>query len=259
MDRRLDTLHPTSGYAVSGSGYQQKDRKPSQNDKTEHGMEKTVQNQGQTVHTAYWRVADTPDQELIITLPELRLFASSSQVTPELLHLSSLKQLSVGAMGSSQRDKSVVISVPTVGGAGTGSMTSSAQMAARRTTSLPKTLAMSGVGSPANVGSGFSLVPKSRTRMILLEKRDDGTIAMHYGEHDECHYLASEECLPTLPNTVSFLIDFDLEYKFMDPNNTSLHTIDHEIGTRNEKERVVLERESRERIEREKRNELFRK
>ncbi|GJV09629.1 hypothetical protein Tco_1351170 [Tanacetum coccineum] len=30
-----------------GSGYQQKDRKPSQNDKTEHGMEKTVQNQGQ--------------------------------------------------------------------------------------------------------------------------------------------------------------------------------------------------------------------
>ncbi|GJT97671.1 hypothetical protein Tco_1093189 [Tanacetum coccineum] len=31
-----------------GSGYQQKDRKPSQNDKTEHGMEKTVQNQGQT-------------------------------------------------------------------------------------------------------------------------------------------------------------------------------------------------------------------
>ncbi|GJS76942.1 hypothetical protein Tco_0726823 [Tanacetum coccineum] len=37
-----------------------------------------------------------------------------------------------------------------------------------------------------------------------------------------------------------------------DPVNTSLHTIDHEIGTRNEKERVVLERETRERIEREK-------
>ncbi|GJZ52181.1 hypothetical protein Tco_0606696 [Tanacetum coccineum] len=30
------------------SGHQQKDRKPSQNDKTEHGMEKTVQNQGQS-------------------------------------------------------------------------------------------------------------------------------------------------------------------------------------------------------------------
>ncbi|GJX27316.1 retrovirus-related pol polyprotein from transposon TNT 1-94 [Tanacetum coccineum] len=33
---------------TKGSGYQQKDRKPSQNDKTEHGMEKTVQNQGQS-------------------------------------------------------------------------------------------------------------------------------------------------------------------------------------------------------------------
>ncbi|GJX61821.1 hypothetical protein Tco_0294721 [Tanacetum coccineum] len=33
---------------VIRSGYQQKDRKPSQNDKTEHGMEKTVQNQGQS-------------------------------------------------------------------------------------------------------------------------------------------------------------------------------------------------------------------
>ncbi|GJU39665.1 hypothetical protein Tco_1192622 [Tanacetum coccineum] len=32
----------------TGSGYHQKDRKPSQNDKTEHGMEKTVQNQGQS-------------------------------------------------------------------------------------------------------------------------------------------------------------------------------------------------------------------
>ncbi|GJX67990.1 hypothetical protein Tco_0303717 [Tanacetum coccineum] len=31
-----------------GSGYHQKDRKPSQNDKTEHEMEKTVQNQGQS-------------------------------------------------------------------------------------------------------------------------------------------------------------------------------------------------------------------
>ncbi|GJU26053.1 zinc finger, CCHC-type containing protein [Tanacetum coccineum] len=42
-----------------------------------------------------------------------------------------------------------------------------------------------------------------------------------------------------------------------DPVNTSLHTIDHEIETRNEKERVVLERETKERLERkmrEKRN-----
>ncbi|GKA67111.1 hypothetical protein Tco_0766919 [Tanacetum coccineum] len=35
-------------FAIKGSGYHQKDRKPSQNDKTEHGMEKTVQNQGQS-------------------------------------------------------------------------------------------------------------------------------------------------------------------------------------------------------------------
>ncbi|GKB40027.1 hypothetical protein Tco_0884969 [Tanacetum coccineum] len=35
-------------FTIKGSGYQQKDRKPSQNDKTEHGMEKTVQNQGQS-------------------------------------------------------------------------------------------------------------------------------------------------------------------------------------------------------------------
>ncbi|GJU66682.1 hypothetical protein Tco_1252941, partial [Tanacetum coccineum] len=45
-----------------------------------------------------------------------------------------------GAMGSSQRNKLVVTSVPTVGGVGAGSMTSSAQMAATRTTSLPKSL-----------------------------------------------------------------------------------------------------------------------
>ncbi|GKC52536.1 hypothetical protein Tco_1075281, partial [Tanacetum coccineum] len=34
--------------STARSGYHQKDRKPSQNDKTEHGMEKTVQNQGQS-------------------------------------------------------------------------------------------------------------------------------------------------------------------------------------------------------------------
>ncbi|GJY32875.1 reverse transcriptase domain-containing protein [Tanacetum coccineum] len=41
------TVNPV-GRENTGSGYQQKDRKPSQNDKTEHGMEKTVQNQGQS-------------------------------------------------------------------------------------------------------------------------------------------------------------------------------------------------------------------
>ncbi|GJV48280.1 hypothetical protein Tco_1438492 [Tanacetum coccineum] len=46
--RDLGVLLTHLGRKVLGSGYQQKDRKPSQNDKTEHGMEKTVQNQGQS-------------------------------------------------------------------------------------------------------------------------------------------------------------------------------------------------------------------
>ncbi|GJU94151.1 reverse transcriptase domain-containing protein [Tanacetum coccineum] len=63
--RSLHAYHPqTSGAGGSinvaeknprrtiGSGYHQKDRKPSQNDKTEHEMEKTVQNQGQSPKTA---------------------------------------------------------------------------------------------------------------------------------------------------------------------------------------------------------------
>ncbi|GJV09933.1 hypothetical protein Tco_1351474 [Tanacetum coccineum] len=41
--KRKDTEVPQAR-----SGYHQKGRKPSQNDKTEHGMEKTVQNQGQS-------------------------------------------------------------------------------------------------------------------------------------------------------------------------------------------------------------------
>ncbi|GJR07572.1 reverse transcriptase domain-containing protein [Tanacetum coccineum] len=43
-----NTTHIITALATTlgESGYHQKDRKPSQNDKTEHGMEKTVQNQG---------------------------------------------------------------------------------------------------------------------------------------------------------------------------------------------------------------------
>ncbi|GJR02619.1 hypothetical protein Tco_0525603 [Tanacetum coccineum] len=47
-DRRLKPCNLKMCLEEEGSGYQQKDRKPSQNDKTEHGMEKTVQNQGQS-------------------------------------------------------------------------------------------------------------------------------------------------------------------------------------------------------------------
>nr|GEZ48694.1 ABC transporter B family member 21-like [Tanacetum cinerariifolium] len=164
------------------------------------------------------------------------------------------------SMGSSQMDTASVTSVPTVGAVGARSVTSNAQMAARGTTSHPRTPAMSGVGSLSsvhNMSGPFNAtnetcyylfndenneIPKDETckmplskslvewsmnvcktrvlhfvlsKRVLQEKQDDGTVAMHYDEHDECDYLKSEEYLPTLPNTVSFLIDFDLEYKFM--------------------------------------------
>ncbi|GJW01184.1 hypothetical protein Tco_1556435, partial [Tanacetum coccineum] len=46
--RRLPDIWEGEERVMRESGYHQKDRKPSQNDKTEHGMEKTVQNQGQS-------------------------------------------------------------------------------------------------------------------------------------------------------------------------------------------------------------------
>ncbi|GJU40285.1 hypothetical protein Tco_1193242 [Tanacetum coccineum] len=59
----LDDLLVTNDF---GSGYQQKDRKPSQNDKTEHGMEKTVQNQGQSPKMS--KSAVKPEPELKNTI-----------------------------------------------------------------------------------------------------------------------------------------------------------------------------------------------
>ncbi|RYQ89008.1 hypothetical protein Ahy_B09g095877 isoform C [Arachis hypogaea] len=50
-------------------------------------------------------------------------------------------------------------------------------------------------------GNVVSLVPRLRIRMIMAEKPSDGTVAMHYGDIDEGDFLASEEHLPTLPNT----------------------------------------------------------
>ncbi|GJS26444.1 hypothetical protein Tco_0487064 [Tanacetum coccineum] len=54
----------------AGSGYQQKDRKPSQNDKTEHGMEKTVQNQGQKSKNTKVRV--NTEESAVKPEPELK-------------------------------------------------------------------------------------------------------------------------------------------------------------------------------------------
>ncbi|XP_030464086.2 protein PHYTOCHROME-DEPENDENT LATE-FLOWERING isoform X2 [Syzygium oleosum] len=42
---------------------------------------------------------------------------------------------------------------------------------------------------------------RARTRMIMSEKPSDGTVAMHYGDVEDGDILASEEHLPTLPNT----------------------------------------------------------
>lgn len=46
-----------------------------------------------------------------------------------------------------------------------------------------------------------------RTRMIMFEK-SDGTVAMHCGVIEEVDYVAAEDHLLTLPNTVSFIVDF---------------------------------------------------
>lgn len=42
----------------------------------------------------------------------------------------------------------------------------------------------------------------------MSEKPIDGTVAMLYGEVEDTDYLAAEDYLPTLPNTVSYLIRF---------------------------------------------------
>lgn len=41
--------------------------------------------------------------------------------------------------------------------------------------------------------------------MIMSEKPNDGTVAMHIGEIEEVEYTTAEDYLPTLPNTVSVL------------------------------------------------------
>ncbi|GJT63635.1 hypothetical protein Tco_1015115 [Tanacetum coccineum] len=59
------------GVDWGGSGYHQKDRKPSQNDKTEHGMEKTVQNQGHKVPIIV-KVKVNPEESAVKPEPELK-------------------------------------------------------------------------------------------------------------------------------------------------------------------------------------------
>lgn len=60
------------------------------------------------------------------------------------------------------------------------------------------------------LGNGYSCVPKARTRMVLSEKPNDGTVSMLIGEIEEVEYTNVEEHLPTLPNTVSVVHNFCL-------------------------------------------------
>ncbi|GJW89977.1 hypothetical protein Tco_0167530 [Tanacetum coccineum] len=74
------------------SGYQQKDRKPSQNDKTEHGMEKTVQNQGQSpkVRVNTEESAVKPEPELKNTI-ECNLNPSDGPGKPNSIFMKTVK------------------------------------------------------------------------------------------------------------------------------------------------------------------------
>lgn len=51
-----------------------------------------------------------------------------------------------------------------------------------------------------------SYVTRLRSRVILSEKPNDGTVAITYEDIDDSVFLAIEDCLPTLPNTVSSII-----------------------------------------------------
>ncbi|XP_038896271.1 protein PHYTOCHROME-DEPENDENT LATE-FLOWERING isoform X2 [Benincasa hispida] len=48
-----------------------------------------------------------------------------------------------------------------------------------------------------------SYVSRLRSRVILSEKPNDGTVALTYEDIDDSIFLAIEDCLPTLPNTLS--------------------------------------------------------
>ncbi|XP_043704157.1 protein PHYTOCHROME-DEPENDENT LATE-FLOWERING-like isoform X2 [Telopea speciosissima] len=45
------------------------------------------------------------------------------------------------------------------------------------------------------------IVPNARSRLIMSEKPNGGTVAMYYGDIDDGDLLAAEDYLPTLPNT----------------------------------------------------------
>lgn len=56
-------------------------------------------------------------------------------------------------------------------------------------------------------GNVVTIVSRLRTRMIMSEKPSNGTVSMHYGDIDDGDFVAAEDHLPTLPNTVSFTVE----------------------------------------------------
>ncbi|GJT81127.1 RNA-directed DNA polymerase, eukaryota, reverse transcriptase zinc-binding domain protein [Tanacetum coccineum] len=85
MNNALGHTIPVYLGDLIGSGYHQKDRKPSQNDKTEHGMEKTVQNQGQS--------PKMPKSESILkNTIECNLYPSDGPGKPNISKLKLLKK-----------------------------------------------------------------------------------------------------------------------------------------------------------------------
>ncbi|XP_022147223.1 uncharacterized protein LOC111016216 isoform X2 [Momordica charantia] len=52
-------------------------------------------------------------------------------------------------------------------------------------------------------GNMVPYVSRFRGRVILSEKPNDGTVAITYEDIDDSNFFAIEDCLPTLPNTIS--------------------------------------------------------
>ncbi|GKE28109.1 hypothetical protein Tco_1443493 [Tanacetum coccineum] len=72
--------------SIPRSGYHQKDRKPSQNDKTEHGMEKTVQNQGQSPKMS-------KSESILKNTIECNLYPSDGPGKPNSISMKTVKTL----------------------------------------------------------------------------------------------------------------------------------------------------------------------
>lgn len=53
---------------------------------------------------------------------------------------------------------------------------------------------------------GNGVIAQFRNKLVLLERPNDGTVAMQYGDIDDVNFAFLQDYGPTLPNTVSSLI-----------------------------------------------------